>query len=68
MKAKELADILKGVDDDAEIIVVVYTKDGYESGYIDRVDTNVRYNSVTKEKLNDDDKVVEITTTTKVRK
>ena len=68
MNAKELKSILESVDEDAEIIVVVYTKDGYESGYIDRVDPNCRYNSVTKQKLNDDEKVVEITTSTKVIK
>ena len=68
MKAKELRETLENIDGDAEVIVVVYTKDGYESGYIDRIDPNVRYNSVTKEKLKDDEKVVEITTTTKVVK
>lgn len=67
MKANELKEILETVDGDAEVIVVVYTKDGYESGYIDRIDPNARYNSVTKERLKDDEKVVEITTTTKVR-
>ena len=68
MKAKELRTTLEGIDDDAEVIIVVYTKDGYEAGYIDRIDPNARYNSVTKERLKDDEKVVEITTTTKVVK
>ena len=67
MNAKELRNTLDGIDDDAEVIIVVYTKDGYEAGYIDRIDPHARYNSVTKERLNDDEKVVEITTTTKVK-
>lgn len=66
MKANELRNILENVDEDAEVILVVYTKDGYEAGYVDRVDTNARYNSVTREKMNDDESVVELTTTTKV--
>ena len=68
MIASELAKMLEGVDPNSEVIIVVYTKDGYEAGYIDRIDTHCRYNSVTKQKLNDDEKVVEITTTTKVAK
>jgi len=67
MNAKELRMQLDAVDPNAEVIAVVYTKDGYMAGYIDRIDANCRYNSVTKEKLKDDEKVVEITTTTKVK-
>ena len=66
MIAKELIKELETVDGDAEVVVVVYTDKGYEAGYIDRVDTHVKYNSVTKEKLNDDESVVEITTKTGV--
>ena len=66
MIAKELIKELETVDGDAEVVVVVYTDKGYEAGYIDRVDTHVKYNSVTKEKLNEDESVVEITTKTGV--
>ena len=68
MKAKELAEFLKGVEPSAEVVLVVYTDKGYKSGYVERVDANVRYNSVTQQKLNDDEKVVELTTSVKVGK
>ena len=67
MKAKELVKLLEDVDGESEVIVVIYTEDSYLSGYIDRIDPNVTYNSVTGEKLGEDDSVVEITTTTKVK-
>lgn len=66
MKASELMKALEKVEDDAEVILVVYTEDNYVSGYMDRVDTNVRYNSVTKQKLEEDERVVELTTSTGV--
>lgn len=66
MLAEDLIKELGKVDPKSEVIVVVYTDDGYEAGTIDRIDPNVRYNSVTKQKLGDSEKVVEITTTTGV--
>lgn len=65
MNAKELRNELEKIDGDSKVIIVVYTEDGYEAGYIDRIDPNVRYNSVTKQKLSDEESVVEITTTTR---
>ena len=64
MNKKELIDLLGNVDDDSEIILVVYTDNGYESGYVDRVDTHAKYNCVTGERLDDDETVVELTTST----
>jgi hypothetical protein len=46
------------------VICVVYTSDSYESGYVERIDPNVKYNSVTKRKLDDGETVVELTTST----
>ena len=66
MKVKELINDLQQCDEDADVIVVVYTEKEYEAGYIERIDPNVKYNSITREKLDDGEKVVEITTTTKV--
>lgn len=66
MIKKELVEILENVDDDSEIILVVYTEDGCETGYVDRVDANCKYNSVTGERLEDDESVVELTTSTGV--
>lgn len=66
MKVKELRDKLESVDGESEVIVVVYTDNGYESGYVDRVDPNAKYNCITGERLDENDSVVEITTTTKV--
>lgn len=66
MIAEELIQKLESVDPKSEVILVVYTEKGYEAGYVDRIDTNVRYNSVSKEKLADDESVVEITTKTGV--
>ena len=66
MIAEELIQKLESVDPKSEVILVVYTEKGYEAGYVDRIDTNVRYNSVSKEKLADDEPVVEITTKTGV--
>lgn len=66
MKVKELRDKLESVDGGSEVIVVVYTDNGYESGYVDRVDSNAKYNCITGERLDENDSVVEITTTTKV--
>lgn len=64
MIVSELIEKLEMEDPNAEVICVVYTDDSYESGYIDRVDSNVRYNSVTQKILKEDESVVEITTTT----
>jgi len=64
MIAKELKELLVNVDDESEVILVVYTEDGYESGYVDRVDTHAKYNCVTGERLDDDESVVELTTST----
>ena len=66
MMAKDLIKILETVDGNSEVIVVVYTDKGYEAGYVDRIDTAVKYNSVTREKLAEDESVVEITTKTGV--
>ena len=63
MNKKELVKLLENVDDDSEVILVVYTTDGYESGYVDRVDANCKYNSVTGERL-ESESVVELTTLT----
>lgn len=66
MKVKELMNELKSVDPNSDVIVVVYTEDSYESGYVDRVDTGVKYNSVTKMRIKeDDDPIVELTTSTR---
>lgn len=64
MNKKELVDWLEDVDDDAEVILVVYTEDGYESGFVDRVDAHAKYNCVTGERLEDGECVVELTTST----
>lgn len=66
MIVKELIRELEKVDGDAEVILVAYTDKKYEAGYVDRIDPNVRYNSVTGNRLNDDEKVVELTTKTGV--
>ena len=66
MIKKELVDLLENVDDDSEIILVVYTENGCETGYVDRGDANCKYNSVTGERLEDDESVVELTTSTGV--
>ena len=68
MKANELIKELEQVDEDSEVILVVYTEDKYEAGYVDRIDTHTKFNSVTGDRLKDDEKVVEITTTTKAVK
>lgn len=68
MKAKELIELLENVDGESEVIVVVYTKDSYESGYVDRVDPHTKYNCVTGKRLEENESVVEITTTTGVVK
>ena len=65
MNVKELRDELEKIDGEAEVIVVVYTNDGYEAGFVDRIDPNVQFNSVTKERISDNESVVEITTTTR---
>ena len=65
MKVYELVKLLENEDPNAEVITVVYTDDSYESGYIDKVFGQTRYNSVTQERLKDDESVVEITTSTK---
>ena len=67
MNVKELIEKLNGVDPLSEVIAVIYTDESYESGYVDRVDTNMRYNSVTKTKLKEDESVVELTTSTRVK-
>lgn len=65
MKVKELRNELEKIDGETEVILVVYTKDGYEAGFVDRIDPNVLFNSVTKERISDNESVVEITTTTR---
>lgn len=65
MKKAELAKLLEDVDDESEVILVVYTEDGCESGYVDRVDVHCKYNSVTGKRLDDDESVVELTTSVK---
>jgi len=65
MKVKDLIKTLEEVDNDAEVIIVVYTENGYEAGFVDRIDPNCRFNSVTKERLDDEVSVVEITTKVK---
>lgn len=65
MLKKDLIKSLETVNDESEVILVVYTKDGYESGYVDRIDPNCKYNSVTGERLDDDESVVELTTSVK---
>lgn len=65
MLKKDLVNSLENVDDDAEVILVVYTDNGYESGYIDRIDPHCKYNSVTGDRLDDGETVVELTTTVK---
>lgn len=64
MIVSELIKELESVAQDAEVICVVYTSDSYESGYVERIDPNVKYNSVTKRKLDDGETVVELTTST----
>ena len=65
MKVSELIDKLKAEDPNSEVVLVVYTKDFYEAGYVERIDGSVKYNSVTKMKLEDDESIVELTTSTK---
>lgn len=67
MIVSDLIKNLESKDPNAEVIAVVYTDDGYEAGYIDRIDDNVRYNSVSKERIKDDESFIEITTTTQRR-
>lgn len=62
MKVKELKKLFDDVDDESELVLVVYTDEGYESGYIDRVDPHCKYNSVTGERLGEDESIVELTT------
>ena len=66
MKTSELIRMLESVDPNAEVILVAYTKDDCECGYVERVDASVQYNSVTKQRLDEGESVVELTTTTKV--
>lgn len=66
MNAKELIEKLETVDPTAEVILVVYTDNGYESDYVDRIDPHCKYDSVTGKRLDDDEFVVELTTSTGV--
>ena len=66
MKASELMEQLESVDPNSEVILVAYTKDDCECVYVERVDTSVQYNSVTKQRLEEGESVVELTTSTKV--
>lgn len=68
MIVSELINMLSTVNPNSEVVLVVYTDNSYESGYIDRIDTNARYNSVTGDRLGDDESIVELTTSTKVKK
>lgn len=67
MIVKELKGLLETVDENAEVIIVVYTNEGFEAGYIDRVDPHCKYNCITGERLGEDETLVEITTSTKRR-
>lgn len=62
MNVKELIEKLEKVDPTSEVILVAYTADGYESGYVDRVDPHCKFNSVNGKKLDEDESVVELTT------
>ena len=68
MKVSELCKELEKVDPNSEVILVVYTDDNYEAGFLDRIDPNVIFNSVTKERVPDNYTVVELTTTTRRNK
>ena len=65
MKANELIEQLNQVDGESEVVLVIYTDNGYESGYVERVDPHLKYNSVTGERLGDDESVVELTNSVK---
>ena len=67
MKANELIEKLESVDPNSEVILVAYTDNDCECGYVERVDTAVKYNSVTKQKLDEGESVVELTTSTGVK-
>lgn len=67
MNAKKMIEKLETVDPNAEVVLVVYTEKHYESGYADRIDANVKYDSVTQRRLEDGEKIVEITTQTGVK-
>ncbi|WP_458456499.1 hypothetical protein [Methanobrevibacter sp.] len=57
---KDLKEILKNVDDNLEIVLGFYRKtDGVYFGYLADILTNLKYDSVTKEKLQES-KVVEL--------
>lgn len=66
MNAKEMIEKLETVDPSSKVILVVYTDNGYESGYVDRIDPHCKYDSVTGKRLDDDESVVELTTSTGV--
>lgn len=65
MIVSELIKALEKVDQTARVICVVYTANSYESGYVDDVHSQLKYDSVTQKKLEDGDSVVELVTSTK---
>ena len=65
MLVKDLIKALEKVDKDAKVTLVVYTSDSYESGYLDDVHSHLKYDSVTQRKLEDDESVVELVTSTR---
>lgn len=67
MNASELIKELEKVDPTSTVVFVVYTEDGYEAGYPVRIDPNAKYNCISGERLEDDESIVEITTSTGVK-
>ncbi len=65
MKVSELTEKLAKVDQDADVICVVYTADSYESGYVDDIHSQLKYNSVTGKLIDEDESVVELVTSTR---
>lgn len=66
MIVSELIKRLEKVDPTSTVVFVVYTKDGFEAGYVDRIDPNAKFNCITGERLEDGESIVEITTSTGV--
>lgn len=67
MNKKELIEQLEPLDDESEVILVIYTENSYVSGYVERIDPHTKYNSVTGKRLDDDESVVELTNSLDVK-
>ena len=54
---KELREIFKDCDPDSPVVLCHYVKNDYYAGYLESVNTGLRYDSINKRKLDDDEKL-----------